>query len=377
MLKRAGRPLRLIAAVGLIITLAIWLGSSSVRSTIDGISGTRLFSGLNARSRKNGDSDIYNATLGFEKILVIGLPERSDKRDALSLMAALTGIKLSWVNGVIGSTVADKALPYGWSRESMPDSNLGSWRGHVNAIRRIVDDGLSSGLIMEDDMDWAVQIKPQLSQFAAAARTLEEGFPRYHHGRDTPSLAHSPYGPDWDMLWLGSCVTFFDEDLAPHLQIPAEQQDSRKVLIRDDPTMPSERHLLGNGSFAWSDYPARTRIVHVPGDNICSFAYALSASGARKALAYFGVDGQHKPFDNHLSDLCRLRAHGMRCVGVVPSLFVHHRPRGRVSGDSDINGVGTNSEEREVGFTENVLYSTRLNLENLLMGREPEKQWGD
>ena len=43
---------------------------------------------------------------------MIGLPERSDKRDALSLMASLTGFSLTWIDGVLGKTISDKALPF-------------------------------------------------------------------------------------------------------------------------------------------------------------------------------------------------------------------------------------------------------------------------
>ncbi|KAI1500959.1 glycosyltransferase family 25 protein [Biscogniauxia marginata] len=322
--------------------------------------------------RKDTKHDVLNSTLGFEKVLAIGLPERSDKRDALTLMSALTEFKLTWVDGVLGESIPDKALPFGWDRKVLPDSNLGSWRGHINAIRQIVEDGLSSALIMEDDMDWDVHIKTQLAQFASAAEAIQTGL---HH--DQTLSSPSPYGQNWDMLWLGSCVTNFDEDLAPHLQIPDEDRESRKVLIKNDPTVPSLKHIKANGSFNWDSYPPQTRIVYVPGDNVCSFTYALSTSGAEKALQYMGIEGQNKPFDNHLSDLCRLRANGMRCISVVPSLFVHHRPKGRISSDSDINGNWQDEEVREVGFTENVVYSTRLNLKSLVRGLAPGKQWED
>ena len=45
-------------------------------------------------------------------MIAIGLPERTDKRDALSLMSALTGFTLTWVDGVLGTTIPDKALPF-------------------------------------------------------------------------------------------------------------------------------------------------------------------------------------------------------------------------------------------------------------------------
>jgi hypothetical protein len=239
----------------------------------------------------------------------------------------------------------------------------------ILTMYRILDEDLGSALIMEDDMDWDINIKTQLTQFAAGSLEIQSSF------TSTPpsTTPDSPYGPNWDILWLGSCANVLVEHLAPHLAVP--NPDDRKHFIHPDPTVPSPNHIRGNVSFSWADYPPQTRMVHVPGDNICSFAYALSRSGARKALYDLGIQGQHKPFDNHLSDLCRLRSWDMRCVGVTPSYFVHHRPRGKVSGDSDINKGG--DEVREVGFTENILYSTRLNLERLIVGLKAEKQWND
>lgn len=239
-------------------------------------------------------------------------------------------------------------------------------------MRKIVDERIGSALIMEDDMDWDVNLKRQLSHFASGAKTLQKGW----EDNQGP-LGKSPYGQDWDMLWVGICSTTFDEQLPDFLKIPVEQRDERKVLIHDDPTVPPESHVKGNMSFSWRSYPPQTRIVYVPGDNICSFAYALSYSGAQKALEYLGLEGQHKAFDNHLSDLCRLRANGMRCLSITPSLFVHHKPKGNTNGDSDIGGANGAGEIRELGFTNNILYSTRLNLKNLIIGAEPEKQWLD
>ncbi|CAJ2503273.1 Uu.00g106670.m01.CDS01 [Anthostomella pinea] len=306
-------------------------------------------------------SDVFNSTLGFEKVIGLNLPDRADKRDNLSLMSALTGFKISWVDGVLGPAVPDKAVPFGWDRTQWPEANLGSWRGHINAIRSIVEDDLSSALILEDDVDWDVSLKPQLSQFAEAAKTLQADFPK-----STLHPDPSPYGQDWDLLWIGACLTRFNRE-----------QSEPKVLLRNDPTV-APRHRLGqNDTFAWDEYPEHSRIVYVPDhDTICSFAYALSREGARKALLYLGVEDQPTVFDFHMSDLCRDKPLGIRCISLVPGLFMHHRPRGRVSHDSDILEFDP-EEVREVGTTENILYSTRLNLRNLIEGREPQKQWAD
>lgn len=77
-----------------------------------------------------------NGTLGFEKVFAVGLKERSDKRDALTLISSLTGFKIDWINGIRGEEVVDKALPFGVDRVQLWENNVGSWRGHMNAVRQ-------------------------------------------------------------------------------------------------------------------------------------------------------------------------------------------------------------------------------------------------
>lgn len=81
---------------------------------------------------------IHNATLGFETVFVVNLPERADKRDALSLVSALTDIKLTWTNALRGTSVPDKALPLGVDRQGWRDGGIGSWRSQMNVIRTSV-----------------------------------------------------------------------------------------------------------------------------------------------------------------------------------------------------------------------------------------------
>lgn len=79
---------------------------------------------------------VTNGTLGFGKVFVVGLPERTDKRDAMALTSSLTGFDVEWVDGVRGESIPDKAVPFGVDRQRMMETNLGSWRGHMNAVRR-------------------------------------------------------------------------------------------------------------------------------------------------------------------------------------------------------------------------------------------------
>lgn len=39
------------------------------------------------------------------------MPQRSDKRDALTLLASVTGIQIEYVDGVDGATIAGKTIP--------------------------------------------------------------------------------------------------------------------------------------------------------------------------------------------------------------------------------------------------------------------------
>ena len=63
------------------------------------------------------------------------MPERSDKRDALSLASSLTNLTFDYIDGIIGKDIPNKALPILQEERKMPNNTLGSWRAHMNAIR--------------------------------------------------------------------------------------------------------------------------------------------------------------------------------------------------------------------------------------------------
>ena len=50
--------------------------------------------------------------LQFGEVFSINLPERTDRQDTMDLMSALTGFSITWLDGVKGTTVSDKALPH-------------------------------------------------------------------------------------------------------------------------------------------------------------------------------------------------------------------------------------------------------------------------
>lgn len=83
------------------------------------------------------------------------------------------------------------------------------------------------------------------------------------------------------------------------------------------------------------------------------------------------------PFDNALAGLCRWGREplNMKCVSVTPGVFMHHKKKGAVSADSDIQSYGGGGEVREKGWTENVVWSARNNIRNMMLGLEMESQF--
>lgn len=140
-----------IAVISAIVLVSLYL----VATRRDGTPIPSLGAGRVKALRPKLTDDIYNSTLGvshaslslhtgsnlqtqFEKIFVIGLPSRTDRRDGIVLEAALSNIDVEFIDGVQGKDVPDKAIPTGPGLERMPDPNVGSWRAHINAIQESV-----------------------------------------------------------------------------------------------------------------------------------------------------------------------------------------------------------------------------------------------
>lgn len=276
----------------------------------------------------------------------------------------------------------------------MQDGELGCWRGHMNIIRDIVRSGLSSALILEDDADWDIQIAQQMQQFAVATRQVLAQRP-YRSPKETSmySMPDSPYGADWDLLWVGHCGGW----------PPPPQFHQYHSIIRADHTMPPAWDIvdltsdLDKSQNICSAHEGRhpkgrtcesprlapdERIVQYKGSPICTAGYAISQQGARKLLALLGGDSLSEivaAIDTEMTEICRgERDHGdfdeMRCLSVSPPYISSHRPRGLLSGESDINERPGN-QFRTIGESRGLVWSTRMNVKNLIVGLEAESQY--
>ncbi|KAI1144574.1 glycosyltransferase family 25 protein [Hypoxylon sp. FL0543] len=334
-------------------------------------------------------------TLGFEKIFVVGLPSRTDRRDGMVLQAALSNMEIEFVDGVLGKDVPDKALPSTEELKRLEDPVVGAWRGHMNAIQEVVRRNLSSALIMEDDADWDVRLRRQLRDYALSARALTQPlagssnstpayadatYPRADNGPasvpdidfdDLPATQPpriSPYGDDWDLFWAGHCGMHFPFPYGPALP-------KGRVVHRGDETAPQRRHLwtISSPYDLKDQYPDHTRVVHHVQDACCSLAYAVTQAGARRVLREVGLKDMNEPFDLQLKSFCEGSGKPVRgphnCLTVQPPIFNLHFSAGPKGASSDISDHGEGFQHEWTSMTR---YSVRLNADALIDGRTNE-----
>ena len=167
----------------------------------------------------NATSSVHNSTLGFGAVVLLSLPERTDRQDAVSLIASRSGIQITkQIDAVHGEDIHYKARPFGKANSTIMDGYIGSWRTHMNALKYVVDQRLETALIIEDDVDWDVRIKPQLESFSKGLKASIL--------RDPNSITvdhQHPYGNDWDIMHLGAVIVF--KGPAPYDRLNASYVD--------------------------------------------------------------------------------------------------------------------------------------------------------
>ncbi|KAL4773745.1 hypothetical protein BDW60DRAFT_184387 [Aspergillus nidulans var. acristatus] len=307
---------------------------------------------------------IKNETLGFQHIYAIGLKERTDKHDSLTLAASATGMNVEWLEGVRPGDVSEKALPQGMDNPEIPYAVVLCWRAHMNALRSVVENKYATALIMEDDADWDVTIRPQLREIARGVRELSN---------NQKAPRKEPYGTNWDLLWIGGCATLQDKN------------ETDLYMIPDDPTTPSLGHRgpwqgpIGPHEDWRNQHPEvsmdSTRFVYRAGHGCCLYGYAVTYHGARKILAALSLE-RSAEVDNSLGDLCggKNGRQQIRCFGVYPNVIGTFKPAGLSSRHSDIQNYSTTEWVNAESW--NMVYSTRMNLQRLLAGEETVySQW--
>ncbi|CAK40570.1 uncharacterized protein An11g02090 [Aspergillus niger] len=314
---------------------------------------------IGARRARSQFEAIRNETLGVFPSNDVDISPHPNYRDNLVLGSSVSGFNIDWVNGITPDEVDPRTYPYNWNYDHKP-TEYGARRAHVNAMQRIVHERIGSAMIMEDDVDWDVNLKTQLQSFALGVRALQ--------GADKKVTA-SPYGDDWDIIWLGHCG------------MECRTNEPYFVSSNDTTVLPPHHFLP-----YWRDpppfgIPDYTRLTCAVNDAVCSIVYAVSYHGAQKILSALSVNPTGladkidigAQFDVSLGRMC---GNGyLRCFAVYPSLTGGYHPAGPSSKESDIHG---GNEDVHPVSSHGVMYSTMLNINRILNGEDTVvSNWDD
>lgn len=298
--------------------------------------------------------DVYNATLGAQDIFVVSLPSRRDKHDAFAVQAMASNITYTIVEGVDGESVPKKALPFTMDLKAV---EIGCWRAHMNVFEEMLDRRIATAVVFEDDADWEVTFRQQLLQFARGSRYITGTEPK---GGFVPS---SPYGEDWDVLWLGHCNS------------RPTNGDNKRFVMEHDPTVvpPNVRQSWEQPITRYWDKPGsdyKTRVIFRTSDSSCTTSYVISLKGAQKALYYLSMNPSNDPIDNAMGHLCGDADKDFKCISAFPTLVGISKPAGSSDRGSDVGHEPGEASISDKAHSERLVYSTRMNLQNLLTGKQ-------
>ncbi|SPB44616.1 Ankyrin repeats (3 copies) family protein [Aspergillus niger] len=285
---------------------------------------------------------IVNNTLGFEKIFAISPAQRLDRRDAVVLASSATGFHVDFIDGLILDEDSAKEL-----NDSKDSETVSVSRPHANAVQRIVADGIASALILEDDVDWDINLKMQLKGLALGSQQIPK-----INAPERNATTDSPYGDSWDVLWIGHCG------------MKCNSSSPVQVMPHDITAMPS-RYLPPYLYDAPAGTGNNVRMTCIIEKAACSAAYAITYGASQKILAALTrlTDADNLDFPDLLSELCDNGS--LECYSSYPSL-VGRWKRGRreeYSSDNDQEAV-----DRQMSHSSGVMYSTLGNIEHILGG---------
>ncbi|KAE8450736.1 hypothetical protein EG329_005649 [Mollisiaceae sp. DMI_Dod_QoI] len=163
-----------------------------------------------------------NSTLGFQQILVLSMRPSWRTRGLLAA-ANLTNLHVSIPNPTPPTDELIAAFrSLGPPSVKHPQRGEAfSWLAHLDLIKYIIARDYDTALILEDDVDWDLSIKPQMRLVSDAVRQFTYA----------PEDDVAPYGHKWDILWLGHCGE-------------PTRKDTRRLAF-PDPSVPPMRNYTG------------------------------------------------------------------------------------------------------------------------------------
>ncbi|KAI2623473.1 glycosyltransferase family 25 protein [Hypomontagnella submonticulosa] len=285
-----------------------------------------------------------NSTLGFQKLLALS-HKPSWRTRGLEAAANLTGLEFSIPPQPHNSEELIKAFQsIGADKEGAKQPASGSakaWLSHLDLLKYVIASDFETVFIVEDDVDWDLRIKDQI-------RLVSDNVRAYTGVKEDD---RTPYGTNWDVLWLGHCGSIITDDMPTPRVYP------------DDSRCETELYSGWSKRFLREKLTEGHRQVQASLMTVCTFGFGVTRQGARKIVPQLSR-GADEAFDVALSAHCRDKK--LNCVVVNPQLFNHYEPpadKGYISAVHVGDGQGEASSDSEFehtkGTTGNIMKSAR------------------
>lgn len=142
-----------------------------------------------------------------------------------------------------------------------------AWLAHLDMIQHIIDEGLETALIVEDDVDWDVYLREQMFHVSRAFGSRQAILEGNKDPTATSADAAYPYGMKWDLLWIGHN---FDD---------MNGLEDREQYMWHDTTVPEEKQYVGITPWFSRIPPSHRALWVVLPDDELRFADAVTGSG--------------------------------------------------------------------------------------------------
>ncbi len=93
---------------------------------------------------------------------------------------------------MLGATIHEKAKPN--ESGNLRPEQLGCWRSHADVWHRVIEENIETALILEDDVDWDVNVHEVFQELSAQMRKgkLRKERASEHEIRNAPYGNYSP-----------------------------------------------------------------------------------------------------------------------------------------------------------------------------------------
>lgn len=262
---------------------------------------------------------------------------------------------------------------------------LGIWRAHANVWRHMIDNDIQSALIIEDDVDWDLNVREIMGAFNWQLRynnTIRWG-PDVKNGwkEDCPyGKKNQPHslltadtkiltllGCDWDELFVGQCGGAPNTNrLDLHSIFP---EPHSPALSTTPEWVQKEFDQYWNLTES-----AGIRIISPTWEPLCLMGYALTRMGAMRLL--YNIGGW-KPFGHPVDNEIAWKTSAGKVSGYTlsPPVFTSWRVGGSQDSDNDpiMNAQKVNSEGPSKGQSLGMETSVRKYLDEFFK----KDFWGD